>query len=85
MTVEEREPRKLPDLSHAAWRKSSLSGNGGADCVEVAIVSGTDKPRPSTHLFAVRDSKNPDGPKLLFTSSQWAAFVSDIKRGEFDT
>jgi len=47
------------------WRKSSHSG-GGNDCVEIAAVdTGT----------AVRDSKNPDGPRLRFGDVSWAAFV----------
>ncbi|MEV7908221.1 DUF397 domain-containing protein, partial [Streptomyces anulatus] len=46
------------DLSIASWRKSSLSGGNGGQCVEVAAnLPGT---------VAVRDSKNPTGPKLLF-------------------
>jgi hypothetical protein len=72
-------------LTNAVWRKSSCSGNGGADCVEVAIVSNAGAPKPNNRLFAVRDSKDPDGPKLLFTSGEWTAFVSGIKRGAFDT
>lgn len=76
MTVEEREPRDLPDLSRATWRKSSLSGNGGADCVEVAFVSD---------LVAVRDSKNPDDATLVFSPSNWTAFLGRVKTGDFDT
>jgi Domain of unknown function (DUF397) len=59
------------DLSRAAWRKSIYSNNGGS-CVEVA--TGT------TGMIAVRDSKNPDGPKLAFTSEQWTLFTSTVKR-----
>ena len=58
------------------WRKSSYSGNGGGNCVEVASnVRG---------LVAVRDSKDPDGPKLAFTKEAWFEFVQGISRGEFD-
>lgn len=47
------------------WRKSSHSG-GGNDCVEVAVVdSGT----------AVRDSKNPSGPRLTIPATGWTAFL----------
>lgn len=64
------------DLSAAAWRKSSLSGSNGGQCVEVAAnLPGA---------VAVRDSKNPDGAKLLFTSAGWRAFVGGIKVGDFD-
>ncbi|MGC5009578.1 DUF397 domain-containing protein [Streptosporangium sp. DT93] len=75
MTVEEREPQALDDLSHAAWRKSSLSGNGGADCVEVASLPGS---------VAVRDSKDPGGVALLFSSGDWTAFLGRVKTGDFD-
>ena len=58
------------------WRKSSYSGNGGGNCVEVASnLRGR---------VAVRDSKDPDGPKLAFTEEAWSEFVRDITRGEFD-
>jgi hypothetical protein len=58
------------------WRKSSYSGNGGGNCVEVASnLSG---------IVAVRDSKNPDGPRLACTVEAWSEFVRSIKQGEFD-
>jgi hypothetical protein len=64
------------DLTRAKWRKSSYSnGNGGA-CVEVA--------RNLTGAVAVRDSKDPDGPKLIFAADQWLAFTGGVKAGEFD-
>lgn len=58
-----------------AWRKSRFSG-ANDNCVEVANTPGGGR--------AVRDSKNPDGPTLQFTSGEWDAFVSGIKAGEFD-
>jgi Domain of unknown function (DUF397) len=58
------------------WRKSSHSGNGGSDCVEVASN------RPG--LVAVRDSKDQIGPTLSFTPDEWRAFVAGAKAGEFD-
>ncbi|MFC0861681.1 DUF397 domain-containing protein [Sphaerimonospora cavernae] len=64
------------DLSKAAWKKSSLSGGGGGNCVEVAAnLPG---------VVAVRHSKNPDGPKLLFTPAEWRAFIGGVKDSEFD-
>lgn len=57
------------------WRKSSYSGNGGADCVEVA----SNQPG----LVAVRDSKNVPGPELAVSDQAWSAFVRGIKHGEF--
>ena len=64
------------DLARAVWRKSSWSGpTGGGDCVEVADLG---------EAVGVRDSKNPAGPVLVFTPSEWAAFVAGAKGGEFD-
>lgn len=63
-------------LANAVWRKSSLSGNGGADCVEVA--------ENLPGIVAVRDSKNPSGPTLIFSPDDWRAFVGGVKGGEFD-
>ncbi|WP_031171266.1 DUF397 domain-containing protein [Streptosporangium roseum] len=64
------------DLSAAVWRKSSRSSGNGGQCVEVAAnLPG---------MVAVRDSKDPDGPKLLFTPAEWEAFVGGVKSGEFD-
>jgi hypothetical protein len=62
------------DLTSAEWRKSSYSTNGG-NCVEVALnLPG---------IVAVRDSKNPDGPALIFTPDEWRAFLSGARAGEF--
>jgi hypothetical protein len=63
------------DLTHAEWQKSSRSGPNCDNCVEVAFVEGA---------IAVRDSKRPDGPVLLFTQEEWDAFVWGAKDGEFD-
>ena len=60
-----------PDLSRAAWRKSTYSNNGGS-CVEVA--------HREPAVIAVRDSQDPDGPVLAFTSQQWALFTGTVKR-----
>jgi hypothetical protein len=54
------------------WRKSSHSGNSG-NCIEAAA-------QPS-HVVAVRDSKDPDGPWLAFAPQAWKAFASRTKRG----
>jgi hypothetical protein len=53
------------------WRKSSYSGNGGADCVEVASRGGV----------WVRDSKDRDGARVMVTAAGWQAFVDRIRRG----
>ncbi|MGW5154673.1 DUF397 domain-containing protein [Nonomuraea wenchangensis] len=65
------------DLSNAVWRKSTYSSGNGGQCVEVAMnLPG---------VVAVRDSKDPDGPKLLFTRDEWKAFIGGVMDGEFDS
>ncbi|MER7206770.1 MULTISPECIES: DUF397 domain-containing protein [Streptosporangium] len=64
------------ELVSAAWRKSSLSGSDGGNCVEVARLGGG-------HI-GVRDSKNITGPALAFTASGWESFVKGVKNGTFD-
>jgi uncharacterized protein DUF397 len=63
----------MVDLSRAAWRKSTRSGNNG--CVEVAFVG---------NQVAVRDSKDRGGPVLVFTAHEWEAFVGGVRTGEFE-
>jgi hypothetical protein len=64
------------DLTGAEWKKSTRS-NGSGNCVEVA----TNLPG----IVAVRDTKdNGNGPVLIFTPAEWAAFVGGTKDGEFD-
>jgi hypothetical protein len=64
------------DLSGAAWRKSSRSGDYGdqTNCVEVAELPGR---------VAMRDSKDPAGPVLAFTPVEWRVFLGDVRSGEF--
>jgi hypothetical protein len=56
------------------WRKSSDSATS-SECVQVAL-DGTDR--------LVRDSKDPNGPLLRFTSAEWKAWLVGVKAGEFD-
>lgn len=60
-------------LSTSTWRKSSYSGANGGDCIEV------DDANPGT----VRDSKDPDGPRLTFTAHTWQTFVASVKAGHY--
>ncbi|GAA1891249.1 DUF397 domain-containing protein [Streptantibioticus ferralitis] len=64
-----------PDLSGARWRKSTYSNNQGGECIEVADST--------TGLVPVRDSKDPQGPALVFTADAWTAFISAVKAGDF--
>jgi len=55
------------------WRKSSRSGTGNGNCVEVATnVAG---------VVAVRDSKDPEGPMLSVSPVEWRAFLSSLRQG----
>ncbi|MEU4333768.1 DUF397 domain-containing protein [Micromonospora lupini] len=55
------------ELTGARWRKSTRSNGSGGACVEVADnLPG---------LVAVRDSKDPTGPVLVFAPDAWRAFV----------
>lgn len=81
-------PTTRTALPGARWRKSSHSGDEGA-CVEMAVVVTGDPGSPVTHsrtpvagsgdsgrTVAVRDSKDPHGPVLFFSSTAWATFTS---------
>jgi hypothetical protein len=56
------------------WRKSSHSSGSGA-CVEVADLRT---------VTAVRDSKDPDGPRLVFPTADWQAFTDAVKAGRLE-
>lgn len=62
------------DLTQAMWKKSSYSGGNGS-CVEVADLG--------EHV-AVRDSRDRQGPKLVFTREAWRGFMEDAKTGAYD-
>ncbi|MFD0275046.1 DUF397 domain-containing protein [Kitasatospora sp. NPDC127111] len=59
-----------------SWRKSSYSGDAG-QCIEVADGFAD--------VMPVRDSKDPNGPALVFPSEAWASFISAVRNGEFDS
>ncbi|TDB71989.1 DUF397 domain-containing protein [Micromonospora sp. KC723] len=61
-------------LADAAWRKSTRSQT--SNCVEMAPLSAA--------AVALRDSKDPSGPVLLFNRAGWLGFVSGAKNGQFD-
>jgi Domain of unknown function (DUF397) len=59
------------------WRKSSHSqGQGEGECVEIASVADA---------AMIRDSKDPEGPHLVFVRSRLRDLISDVKAGRYDT
>jgi hypothetical protein len=83
-------------LGGAKWRKSSRSGSSG-ECVEAAVL-GSARWHKSSHsgsegncievtgdlpgAVAVRDSKNPGEPALVFSRDEWTAFIGELRRRE---
>lgn len=61
----------IPDLSTAAWRKSSHSDGGDNNCVEVADG------HPG--IVPVRDSKTPNARPVVFSVAAWVTFVERLK------
>ena len=78
------------DLSNVMWRKASYSGANGGGCVEVGLWRKAsyrggngggcvEVATAGTTAVAVRDSKNPHGPRLAFAPSVWQSFVGQIR------
>jgi Domain of unknown function (DUF397) len=63
----------LPDL---AWHKSQRSNPSG-NCVELAVL-------PARVGVAIRNSRDPDGPALVYTLDEIAAFLDGVRDGDFD-
>jgi len=65
------------EVSRVFWRKSTFSSMNGS-CVEVG--------RLLPDGIGVRDTKdNGSGPILIFTDSEWNAFIAGAKEGQFDS
>ncbi|MEV6138794.1 DUF397 domain-containing protein [Nocardia sp. NPDC051990] len=60
------------DLSGATWFKSSRSASQDT-CVEIAHLDGG--------MVGVRDSKDPMGPALVFSPTEWDAFTAGLQSG----
>ncbi|PRX48289.1 uncharacterized protein DUF397 [Prauserella shujinwangii] len=68
--------REELDLTRAEWRRLLP----GADTVEFGFVPHTD----GCTYVAMRSSSEPDAVVLVFTPSEWDAFLSGVRDGEFD-
>jgi hypothetical protein len=64
------------ELQGARWQKSSFSGNGNNNCVEMA-------PLPTGEI-AVRNSRDPNGPTLIYTQTEVEALIRGARKGDFD-
>jgi hypothetical protein len=62
-------------LTGITWAKSRRSGPTGGNCVEVAFLADG--------AVAMRNSRHPDGPALIFTRPEWDAFLGGALDGEF--
>ena len=84
------------DLAAMRWRKSSRSGQGGSDCVEVAEAVWRKSSRGSQGgedsvvlarsraTIVVRDSKNPAGFGLTFDRASFGIFIAATRMGRHD-
>ena len=77
MDTAKREKITLSEAERAslAWLKAQSSGANG-QCVEIASTAGK---------IAIRDSKDPDGPILVYTPGEFKAFLDGARNGEFDS
>jgi hypothetical protein len=62
------------EIAALSWIKAKASSHNGA-CVEIAAARGN---------IAIRDSKDPGGPVLLYTPAEFAAFIDGARNGDFD-
>ncbi|MFD0899976.1 DUF397 domain-containing protein [Actinomadura sediminis] len=58
-------------MGDVTWRKATRSNEHGGECVELATLSDG---------VGVRDSKDPDGPRLVLDRAAFRSLVTDLKR-----
>lgn len=63
-------------IEGVVWRKSNRSNPSG-NCVELAQLPGGD--------IAVRNSRHPAGPALIYTRAEITAFIQGARDGDFDS
>jgi Domain of unknown function (DUF397) len=73
--METRNGMPATELRDVTWRKSRHSNSQGT-CVELAGLPGGE--------IAVRNSRHPDSPALIYTPAEMDAFIKGAKDGEFD-
>lgn len=66
------------ELAGVAWHISTRSDGNGASCVEAGPLAD------GSGQVAVRHSRNPGGPVIVYTRAEWDAFLAGAKDGEFD-
>lgn len=64
---------QLPSVN---WQKSRRSNPSGS-CVELAVL-------PGNAGFAIRNSRDPEGPALIYTQEEITAFIEGARDGDFD-
>jgi hypothetical protein len=66
------------ELAHVEWRVSTRTGSGSGNCVEAGpLADGSGR-------VAVRHSRNPGGVVIIYSRSEWNAFIAGVKDSEFD-
>ncbi len=66
------------DLAGVAWHISTKSADNGGSCVEAGpLTDGSGR-------VAVRHSHYPEGAVIVYTRTEWEAFIGGAKDGEFD-
>lgn len=58
-------------MDDVTWRKSRRSNDQGGECVEIAVLA---------EVVGLRDSKDPDGPRLLLDPGTFRALLTDLKQ-----